>query len=229
MAHPDDTSPLNPLPPVVAALALVILGIEVVFSLGARGLVGGADAVGWRLAAMQRFAFSGEVVDWMIDTGQYPLQHIIRFVTYPFVHASFTHALFAAVMLLALGKMVGEVIGSLRTLVIFVVSGIGGALCYALFLDAGTPLLGAFPPVYGLIGAFTYLLWLRLGMMGASQIRAFSLIGVLLGIQLVFGLLFGASDDWVADLGGFATGFVLIVFLVPGGWARILRRLRQQE
>ncbi|TCS60036.1 rhomboid family protein [Primorskyibacter sedentarius] len=229
MAHPDDSSPVNPLPPVIVALALFIIGIEAAFSLGARGILGGPDAVGWRLAAVQRFGFSGEVLDWMMATGQYPLQHVIRFVTYPFVHASFTHVLFASVMLLALGKMVGEVIGNLRTLVIFVISGIDGALSYALFLDTGAPLIGAFPPVYGMIGAFTYLLWLRLGQMGGSQIRAFNLIGILLGVQLVFGLLFGASDDWVADLGGFATGFVLIVFLVPGGWARILRKLRQQD
>ena len=41
----DTASPVNPLPAVVVALFLTLLGIELVFTLGARGLVGGPDAV----------------------------------------------------------------------------------------------------------------------------------------------------------------------------------------
>ena len=84
------------------------------------------------------------------------------------------------------------------------------------------------PHHQGLIGGFTYLLWLRLGQLGAQQVRAFSLIGMLLGVQLVFGLIFGGSLDWVADLAGFVTGFLLSIVLVPGGWARLLARLRRE-
>ncbi|KAG1715301.1 hypothetical protein GQR58_000266 [Nymphon striatum] len=172
------------------------------------------------------YSFSGEIFDWMISTGRWPLEHVQRFVTYPFVHATFTHALFAGVMLLALGKMVAEAFGAVATLAIWLVSSIGGAFVYALLSDTGVPLIGAFPPIYGLIGAFTYLLWLRLGQMGEQQLRAFSLIGILLGIQLLFGLFFGGGKDWLADIGGFVSGFGLSLFLVPGGWARILAKLR---
>lgn len=35
---PEPQSPFNPLPPLVVALAVVILGIEALFSLGARGI-----------------------------------------------------------------------------------------------------------------------------------------------------------------------------------------------
>ncbi|MCH2163200.1 MAG: rhomboid family intramembrane serine protease [Marinovum sp.] len=223
----SNVSPVNPLPPVVTALFLFIAGIEGMFSLGERGLLGGPEAVGWRLSAAQDYAFSGEIFDWMIATGQFPLEHMIRLVSYPFVHGNFTHALFACVMLLALGKMVAEVMGGVATLIVFVVSGIGGAVIFALVLDDPTPLIGAFPPVYGLIGAFTYLLWLRLGQMGEQQIRAFSLIGFLLGIQLVFGVFFGGGRDWTADVGAFVCGFVLGVVLTPGGWQSILARIRR--
>ncbi len=48
---------VNPLPPVVAALFLVIMGIEIAFFLGTRGIVGGPAAVGWRLSAIQSYAF----------------------------------------------------------------------------------------------------------------------------------------------------------------------------
>ena len=229
MTHPHNEPPLNPLPPVVIALFLVIVGLEVAFNLGARGLVGGPQAVGWRLGTLERFAFSAEIFDWMRESGRWPFEHVMRFVSYPFVHASFTHALFAGVMLLALGKMVGEAMGSFAVLLIFFVSAAGGALVYALTVGGSTPLIGAFPAVYGLIGGFTYLLWLRLGQLGEKQVRAFTLIGFLLAIQLIFGLLFGANAEWVADLAGFAIGFVMSTILVPGGWARLIDRLRQRN
>ncbi|SEG00212.1 rhomboid family intramembrane serine protease [Jhaorihella thermophila] len=225
-SHQPPHPPVNPLPPVVAALFLVILGIEVAFSLGARGIVGGPAAVGWRLGAIQDYAFSGEILDWMWENGRWPLRHVIRFVTYPFVHTSFTHALFVGVFLLAMGKMVGEVFGNVATLAVFVLSGIGGALAYGVLLDDPMPLIGGFPAVYGLIGAFTWLLQFSLARIGANQVRAFYLIAFLMGFQLLFGLLFGGSRDWVADLAGFATGYGLSFVVSPGGWARIRSRIR---
>lgn len=229
MSHPHNEPPLNPLPPVVIALFLVIIGIELVLTLGSRGIVGGPGAVGWRLATLERYAFSAEIFDWMRSTGRWPVEHVLRFFSYPFVHASFTHALFAGVMLLALGKMVGEAMGSIAVVLIFFVSAAGGALVYALFVGSPAPLIGAFPAVYGLIGGFTYLLWLRLGQLGEKQLRAFTLIGFLLAIQLIFGLLFGSNSEWVSDLGGFAIGFALSTVLVPGGWAKLVARLRQRN
>ncbi|CUK06231.1 rhomboid family intramembrane serine protease [Shimia thalassica] len=226
MSQPDNNSPINPLPPVVVALFLLIAGVEVVFSLGARGLVGDASAIGWRVAALQKYAFSGEIFDWMLSSGVWPFEHVMRFVTYLFVHGNFTHAAFASVMLLALGKMVGEVFSAFATLAVFILSGIVGALAFALILDNPAPLFGAYPGVYGLIGAFTFLLWTRLGQMGENQARAFSLIGFLVGLQLLFGLVFGGNQDWVADVAGFITGFVMSFFLIPGGWARIRSKIR---
>lgn len=225
--QPHEEPAFNPLPPVVVALCLIVGGAEVMFTMGARGLIGGPEAIGWRAQAISDYAFAGAILDWMIETGRWPAEHLKRFVTYPFVHFTFTHAIFAVVMLLALGKIVGEAMGSLAMLAIFVASSICGALAYGLLTTSSQPLVGAFPPIYGLIGGFTYILWLRLGQMGEQQIRAFSLIGVLLGLQLVFGLLFGTGMDWIADIAGFVTGFTLSIVLVPGGWARLRETLRR--
>ncbi|MFC3612391.1 rhomboid family intramembrane serine protease [Lutimaribacter marinistellae] len=220
-----EPSPINPLPPVVVALALFTMGVELAFTLGARGIVGGPPAVGWRLDALQSYGFSGQIFDWMLATGQAPAMHLIRFISYPFVNGSFTQALFVCVFLLAMGKMVAELFGGVAMLAVFVLSGIGGALVWGLLLDEAW-LIGGFPPVYGLIGAFTWILWRRLSLVGENQARAFTLILFLMGIQLVFGLLFGGTKDWVADLAGFGTGFLLSFFVAPGGWARIRRRIR---
>ncbi len=221
-----NASPVNPLPRVVIALFAVVMGIEALFSLGAQGIIGGPQAIGWRLGAMQGYAFSAEIFQWMLANGRWPAEHLARFVTYPFIHGNFTHALFAGVMLLALGKFVGEVFRGWAVLAVFFGASIGGAAVYGLLAGSPIPLIGAFPGVYGLIGAFTYLLWLRLGQEGGPQIRAFTLIAFLMGIQLIFGILFGGSRDWIADLSGFVFGFALSFVVSPGGFARLRERLR---
>ena len=229
MSDQQEMQPLlNPLPSAVAALALAIFAVEVILSAGARGYIGGAGAVGWRLEAMREFAFFAPVLEAMIDTGQWPPEHLARFVTYPFVHLGFVHALMVIVFLLALGKLVGEVFGNLAVLILFFACGIFGALVFAGLTGDPRPLVGGYPSVYGLIGAYTFLLWTSYGVAGENQYRAFTLIGLLLGIQLLFGALFGGSLDWVAEIAGFAMGFALTPVLARGGFRRLLARLRQR-
>lgn len=227
MSEQNTISPINPLPPIVVALFLLIAGIELMFNLGTRGMLGGAEGVGWRNAAINDYAFFDQVFDRMLARGEGSPSDWIRFVSYPFVHLSFTHALFVCVFLLALGKMVGEIFAPWAVLAVFVISAVMGALAYGLLLDETFPLIGGYPAVYGFIGAFTFLLWVRLVNSGANQFRAFTLIGLLLFIQLVFGLLFGGSMDWVADIAGFISGFVTSVFVCPGGWHSIRERIRR--
>lgn len=227
MTHPVNEPPVNPLPPVVVALFLVLAGIELVLWLGGQGIVGGPEAVGWRNSAIETYAFSGRAFDWMLETGQYPPEHLVRFVSYLFLHASFSHALFAMVILLAMGKILAETAGALVFVGVFFVSGIVGAVAFGVISDEPW-LIGAFPAVYGLIGAFTFLLWLRLGQEGAPQVRAFTLIGMLLAVQLVFGMLFGGGQDWIADVAGFVTGFALTLVLAPGGMARVVQKIRRR-
>jgi membrane associated rhomboid family serine protease len=226
--HDHDPSPFNPLPPVVVALFLMIAGVEAALSLADRGLIGGAGGVGWRLTALNDYAFSAEWMDLMVQRGLWQPAELARLVTYPFVQGNFTQALFVSVFLLALGKMVGEVFHPAALVAVFVVSGVAGALLYWLVAPEARWLIGGFPPVYGLIGAFSYLMWLRLGELGDRQIMAFQLFGVLMGIQLLFGLLFGGTSDWVADVGGFFAGFALSAVVAPGGWRAIVTRLRRR-
>ena len=228
MSGYHEESPVNPLPSAVVALAAAIFGVEVLFQLGERGLVGGPEAIGWRLVALNRFALPGDAVGWMVEQGRAPFWVWQRFVTYCFVHASFTQAIFVLVFLLALGKMVGDIFAGWAVLVVFFGSGIVGGVVYSVALSDPYPLIGGFPAVYGLIGAFTFLLWVRLAVTGGPQSRAFILIGMLMGIQLLFGLIFGGNNDWVADIAGFASGFGLSFVVSPGGWDRVVARLRQR-
>lgn len=218
--------PLNPMPPVVWALALPMIALEVVLQIGAAGLAGGPDAVGWRLEAITKAAFVPDLWREMWAMGHFPFEHMVRFVAYPFVHGNMTHAAFAVVILLALGKFTGEVLRFWAVLLVFFAAAIVGALVYGM-LEPRAPLFGAYPGDYGLIGAFTYLMWLRLAGSG-REYRAFSMIGMLMVAQLIFGIFFGGGLGWAADLTGFVAGFVLTILVVPGGIPRLMDRLRQR-
>jgi len=225
---PGQPPVVNSLPPAVVALALAIFAVEVVFLLGARSIIGGPSAVGWRIEAIQSFGMFTQVVEFLVDRGSWISPEVRRFVTYPFIHFSFTHALFVLVFLLALGKLVGEVFGNLAVVLIFFASAIFGALIYVGVTGDQRPLVGGYPAVYGLIGAYTFILWTSYGHTGENQWQAFTLIGFLLGIQLIFGLIFGSSNDWVAEIAGFLIGFVVTPIVAPGGFKRLFDRLRQR-
>ena len=228
MSHPDDSSPFNPMPPVVVVLFLAVVLPEIAFFLGSKGLIGGPQAVGWRQMMIQEYAFNGDVLRWMVSNGIYPPGQLIRVLTYPFLHGGFSEMLFAAALLLAMGKFVGEVFRPAATVAAFFIPAICGALGYGIVAQGNPWLYGAFPGIYGLIGAFTYLLWLKLGQQGGNQARAFVLIGFLMGAQLLFSLLFGGTLRWVADLTGFCTGFAASFVLRPGGWAKLRLKLLQR-
>lgn len=224
----NNASPFNALPPVVIALAAVIFGLEIMFQLATAGMLGGQGGLGWRLAAIQDFAVLNAVWDWMLSTGQFPTEHLVRFVAYPLIHGSFLHAAMVVVFILALGKMVAEVYSVLAFIAVFWVSAIMGALGFVVIVDSEMPLVGGYPGVYGLIGAFTFLMWMRAEAQGSGQMRAFGLIGALLAIQLLFGVLNGDFGSVVADFSGFATGLALSFIVSPGGWRRMLERMRQR-
>jgi len=223
-----NVSPFNALPPVVVALAVVIAGLEGMFQLATSGFLGGQGGVGWRLAAMQDYAVLDEVAHWMLSNGRFPPDQLIRFLTYPLIHGGFVHAAFVVVFILAIGKMVAEVFSPMAFVAIFWVSAVFGALAYVLLLNSQFPLVGGYPGVYGLIGAFTFLMWVDAGMRGENQLRAFGLIGALLAIQIIFGVIQGDFGNVVADLSGFIAGFLLSFLVSPGGWQRALNRLRQR-
>jgi membrane associated rhomboid family serine protease len=228
MQDPDLQSPVNPLPPAVTLVFFAIAGVEAGLALGEANLIGGPGAVGWRLALIRDYGFSGQIFDWMMANGQWPLGEVARLLTYPFIHLGFIHALFAIVLMVALGKMVAEVMGQAVFLLIFFISSIGGAVAYALLLNDPTWIAGAYPGVYGLIGGYSLVMWRHLKGTGGQQARAFTLIALLMGLQLVWGIFFEAGTLWVSELAGFLVGFGLCFLLAPGEWARMRDQLRRR-
>lgn len=231
-----DQNPLNPIPPVLWIMAAPIIVGEAAFALGRFGFLGGgAQGAGTVLRQLwvERTAFAPELLVSAWQRGDLFSPQIYRLLTYPFVHYSFSHALFVAVFLLALGNMVAQSFRPWAVVALFFASAIGAALIYtglSLILPFRfDPLVGGYPAVYGMLGGFTWLLWTRLGAQHANRVRAFTLIGVLLLFQLIFGLAFGATGlTWIGDVAGFAVGFLASFALVPGGFARLRRGVRHR-
>lgn len=227
-------SPLNPLPMIVWILVLPMIAMEVVLSAGEAGLIGGPEAIGWRMQAYQQFAFAPEYLRQMLSARVWPVDGLVRLVSYAFISLSATQTLFVVVITLALGKFVGEVFRWWAILALFFGGVVLGALAYAAVPGTMLGLSGGYPGTYGLIGGFTYVLWRRQQALGRSQLQAFRLIGFLLAIRIVFGLgalVFYGSEggvgfDWVAEVAGFAAGFVLSFAVSPGGWRHLRDRLR---
>jgi len=148
-----------------------------------------------------------------------------------FIHQSMTHAVFALVFVLALGKFVAEVLPGFLVLVIFFASGAVGAAVYSIVLDEQFALIGAYPAIYGLIGAFTWLRFTNLQDEGKSGLQAFNLIIFFMAIALIFKFLVGGTNDWLAELVGFCVGFALAIACGPDAKLRlqmILWRLRRR-
>lgn len=230
-------APINPLPMVVWILVLPMIAVEIALSLGAAGAVGGATAIGWRLSAMESFGFFPDYWRQQAEHGLISLDVLRRFFTYSFVHQAAVSTIFGVVLTLAIGKTVGEVFKPWAVAVVFFGSAAVGALVFGTVVQS-QPLFGAFPGVYGLIGAMSFILMFGIG---EPPTRAFRLIGGLLVIQLVFGVVFTLLPlvfpdmgemplgwDWVADLSGFATGFLLSFVVSPGGFGRLRARVRQR-
>jgi len=218
MFNPDaDVSPINPLPKSVILLLCLVAGVEVALQLGARGMIGGPTAIGWRLDWARSFGFYDPAFEWMRTNASYPIEHMIRFVSYAFIHSSFTHIIFVLLFIVVFGKFVAELCGDLAVLVIFAISAIFGALIYGLVFNEDFLLLGGYPAVYGLIGAFTWVQFQIRRSEGKSGAKAFQLIGVFMALQLIYRVFFLETEEWLADLAGFVTGFTLAIVLAPGG------------
>ena len=217
-------SMFNPLPPIVFALFVILAGIEFWLTIGPFTL-DELDAFVWRAEMVEHYAMHSNVTLWMIENNKYPSGHLARFVTFSFVNESILNTAIACALLLALGKIVGSVFSAIALLVFFVVSAAVGAFIFSLAVPDGGWLIGSFTGIYGLIGAYTFIMWITLRLNSYPQGSAFNLIALLMGIQLVLSVMFNDTHSWIADLTSFVTGFFLSSLFFPGGPFKVMNLL----
>jgi len=220
-----NAAPLNPLPGLVWAGVLAMVATEAVLWLASAGMIGGAQGIGWRMQAIQRFAFSAELQGWMLETGRAPLEHLWRYATFSFVHGQLAQTALSLVLFAAMGKYLGERLGTLKLALLMAVPPVFGAVVFGAVVGSDPLgwLFGALPMIFGLIGAFTFIRWQ--GATTALEARkAFGLIVVLMLARLGMGLMVEIGHGWIADVTAFGAGFALAATMQPGFWQRLRAR-----
>ena len=218
------TPAVNPLPPAVIVLFLTIVIGEAYIAGAEARLLGSFDA---RIYLIRQFAFMPEGFGRAMSADSWIPELFWRMLTFPFVHGSLMQGVFASVFILAMGKFVGEVLGNIAVVAIFFASAIFAALGFAIFTSSNFPLFGGFPTAYGLVGAFTFVLFSRSEGLLSQQLTAFRLLGILMLINIGFSLLQDGPPIWVAELCGAVTGFISAAIIYPGGVRVIVNKFRQ--
>jgi len=139
-----------------------------------------------------------------------------RLVSASFLHIGVAHFLVNAVALLILGRMAERYYGARRFLVLYVLSGLGGALA-SFQLGQAHISAGASGAIFGLVGA-GIALWIRHGpTLDKASPDLRNLAWVLLavtGANLGYGFLQEGVDAW-NHLGGLGAGLVCALLLDP--------------
>lgn len=120
-----------------------------------------------------------------------------RLLTSVFLHGSWLHLAFNMYVLYVLGPPLERLLGHARFLVLFLVSGLGGAVASFTFSVPNTVSVGASGAIFGLMGALV---------VAGRHLRAdITQVLILIGINVVIGFL-APGVDWRAHLGGLLTG-----------------------
>lgn len=229
--HPSrgNWAPAKPPPAFnVPAIVGVVIGVLVAVYAGLWFL--GQDWEVWSLYALAlipvRFTVPGYP---MIPGSQY-----WSLATYMLLHGSWMHLAFNCIWLLIFGTPVARYAGSLKFLLISLVSGVVGGLC-SLALHWGQEIIvvGASGAVMGLMGAAIPLMYgerlpqggwrpASLGELLRNR-RALVFTGVVMGITLFSGgtgwtgnsFLADSSIAWEAHIGGFIGGILAFYVLAP--------------
>jgi membrane associated rhomboid family serine protease len=164
------------------------------------------------------------------------------FVTYAFIHGSWTHLFVNAIWMLPFGSAIARRFGAVRFLAFFAVTAAGGALAY-LIVHAGqeSAVVGASAAISGTMAGAMRFIFQRGGPLGfwrdrdeaAYAVPALPLAGmfrdrrvvIFLVVWFAINFLFGAFPvpiggeaqpvAWEAHIGGFLTGLFLFSLFDP--------------
>ena len=138
--------------------------------------------------------------------------HVWTIFTYMFLHGGFSHILFNMLALWMFGSMLERVWGSREFLKYYLITGLGGGLCYALFnMDSYIPTVGASGAIYGLLLAYAVLfpnnviyIWFVI------PVRAKYFAFIFGAIEFLASFNQGSGVAHLAHLGGMVVGYVYL-------------------
>jgi membrane associated rhomboid family serine protease len=208
--------PLPPISPVQRQVAFVMAAafalIELILQASDIGLI--APDLRWRV--YEEFSFFNPWFQAWLRGDPAPDQVVWSLVTHAFLHGGMTHMVMNTGVFLALAFVTMRVFGTLRFLVIFVVSAVAGALCYASLSGADGVMVGASGAIFGLLGAIKYFEIGVIRAFGGSWPQYWRVIGALVMINVLLAIGLGGLLAWQAHLGGFIGGFMAASAITRG-------------
>lgn len=127
-----------------------------------------------------------------------------RLLTAVFVHGGFIHLALNMLALWMLGQSLEPLLGRVRFLALYLISGLGGSVAVAL-IAPGSATVGASGAIFGLMAAL-----LIIGRHIGANVTG---LLVILGINLVYGFVVSQNISWQAHVGGLAVG-ALVAFIL---------------
>lgn len=177
------------------------------------------------LAAANVIVFFYLTFQGMTEDGAFMLEHGAMYVPYVlglgeyyrlfssmFMHFGFEHLVNNMVMLLVIGFTLEREIGTIKFLIIYLFSGLGGNLLSAVWdMMSGSFAVsaGASGAVFGIVGALLYVAIRNRGRIGDVSGRGLAFMVIL---SLYYGFTSGGVDNF-AHIGGLLSGFILSVLL----------------
>lgn len=140
-----------------------------------------------------------------------------RLITCNWLHGGVFHLLANMLSLLVIGIRLEQEFGFVKVGLLYVISGFGGSLLSALFIQSNIS-VGASGALFGLLGSMLSEL-ITNWTIYANKVAAFITLVVIIAVNLALGIL--PHVDNFAHIGGFLSGFLLgFVFLIRPqfGW-----------
>ena len=159
----------------------------------------------------------------------YGQNHFVPLITYQFLHGGFMHIIGNMLFLWIFGNNIEDALGHLKFIVFYLSSGIAGGIAHS-FLQSSSllPLIGASASVSGVLGAYLFLfpkarvstLFFIFFFIQIIKIPAIVFIVLWFIIQII-NVPSGESVAYLAHIGGFLTGIILILLMKKRtGYAR---------
>ncbi|SFU07771.1 Membrane associated serine protease, rhomboid family [Sedimentitalea nanhaiensis] len=196
--------------PIVLFILILTCGVELILQAADYGLIG---SVRWRALAYQYGAFWVGLLDnWRPN---YPAQPWVMFVTHQGLHASLAHLAGNMLILVLVGRILVERVGQGWFAAIYLISGIGGGLGFALLTNSTQPMVGASGALFGLVGAWKWQDWFFSAQQGFNRRSLVLDVFGLIVLNALFWFIQDGQLAWEAHLGGFLTGWLAATLVIP--------------
>lgn len=127
-----------------------------------------------------------------------------RIITSMFLHGGFAHVLFNMFSLFLFGPELEKIAGKMRFLTIYFLAGIFGVAATFLTQDPYYASVGASGAIYGIFGAFAALVYYTRN--SFPQLKQIIIPIIVISVIMTF---LTPGVNYMAHLGGLATGFIL--------------------